>query len=153
MTGGPTSRPTKILTDISRVSWEDAADRAALQSLRAVPGFDTAVRKILSWIGGEQGIRLIFQANAVKVGPKQFPKIHTMMGEVKSTMDWDKDIDVFVSQTPMANAMAVGFEEPFIVINLTPLARFSLISSTKSLIVGPPPRIMTSRALVEWGIA
>ena len=132
MTGGPTSRPTKILTDISPVSWEHAADRAALQSLRAVPGFDTAVRKILSWIGGEQGIRLIFQANAVKIGPKQFPKIHTMMGEVKNTMDWDKDIDVFVSQTPMANAMAVGFEEPFIVINSGTL---SLLSDDEQRVV------------------
>ena len=125
MTGGPTSRPTKILTDISPVSWEHAADRAALQSLRAVPGFDTAVRKILAWIGGEQGIRLIFQANAVRVGPKQFPKIHSMMEDVKKTMDWDKDIEVYVSQTPMANAMAVGFEEPFIVINSGTLSLLS----------------------------
>jgi len=117
MTGVPSSRPRKILTDIAPVSWEHPADRAALQALRAVPGFDMAVRKILAFIGGEQGIRLIFQANAVKVGPKQFPKLHTMLTEVKTTLDWDKEVELYVSQTPVANAMAVGFENPFIVIH------------------------------------
>lgn len=117
MTGVPTSRPRKILTDIAPVSWEHPADRAALQALRAVPGFDTAVKKILGFIGGEQGIRLIFQANAVKVGPKQFPKIHSLMSEVKTTLNWDEEVEVYVSQTPMPNAMAVGFDQPFIVVH------------------------------------
>ena len=117
MTGVPTARPRTILTEIAPVSWEHPADRAALQALRAVPGFDTAVKKILGFIGGEQGIRLIFQANAVKVGPTQFPKIHSMMSEVKTTLDWHEDVEVYVSQTPMPNAMAVGFDHPFIVIH------------------------------------
>ncbi len=117
MTGVPTDRPRKILTGIAPVSWEHPADRAALQGLRAVPGFDTAVKKILAFIGGEQGVRLIFQANAVKVGPKQFPKLHSMLNEVKTTLDWEKDVELYVSQTPIANAMAVGFDEPFIVIH------------------------------------
>ncbi|MCZ6780760.1 MAG: M48 family metallopeptidase [Nitrospirae bacterium] len=117
MTGVPTDRPRKILTGIAPVSWEHPADRAALQGLRAVPGFDTAVKKILAFIGGEQGVRLIFQANAVKVGPKQFPTLHGMMTEVKASLDWEKDVELYVSQTPVANAMAVGFDEPFIVIH------------------------------------
>ena len=117
MTGVPTDRPRKILTGIAPVSWEHPADRAALQGFRAVPGFDTAVKKILAFIGGEQGVRLIFQANAVKVGPKQFPKLHSMLTEVKTTLDWEKDVELYVSQTPVANAMAVGFDEPFIVIH------------------------------------
>ena len=117
MTGVPTDRPRKILTGIAPVSWEHPADRAALQGLRAVPGFDTAVKKILAFIGGEQGVRLIFQANAVKVGPKQFPRLHSMLAEVKTTLDWEKDVELYVSQTPIANAMAVGFDEPFIVIH------------------------------------
>ena len=132
MTGVPTDRPRKILTGIAPVSWEHPADRAALQSLRAVPGFDTAVRKILSFIGGEQGIRLIFQANAVKVGPQQFPKLHNMLAEVKTTLDWDRDVELYVSQTPVANAMAVGFEDPFIVMHSGTL---SLLSDDEQRVV------------------
>ena len=77
----------KVLTEISAVSWEHPADRAALQTLRAVPGFDEAVKKIMVFFG-ERGIRLIFQADAVRVGPDQFPGLHAMMTEVTQTMDW-----------------------------------------------------------------
>ena len=132
MTGVPTDRPRKIFTGIAPVSWEHPADRAALQALRAVPGFDTAIKKILSCIGGEQGIRLIFQAHAVKVGPKQFPKLHSMLSEVKTTLDWEKDVELYVSQTPIANAMAVGFEEPFIVMHS---GTMSLLSDDEQRVV------------------
>jgi Zn-dependent protease with chaperone function len=116
-TGGvPSSRPRKILTDIAAVSWEHPADRAALQAVRAVPGFNEAVKKIVGFFG-ERGIRLIFQANAVRVGPTQFPKLHSLMTEVTTTMNWPDQPELFVSQTPMVNAGAVGVEHPFIVLN------------------------------------
>ena len=70
----PTARPRKVLTQIASVSWEHPADRAALQSLRSVPGFDLVVKKIYGFIG-ERGIRLLFQADAVRVGPQQFPRL------------------------------------------------------------------------------
>ncbi|PYP07702.1 MAG: peptidase M48 [Gemmatimonadetes bacterium] len=56
----PAARPRKVLTQIASVSWEHPADRAALQSLRSVPGFDLVVKKIYGFIG-ERGIRLLFQ--------------------------------------------------------------------------------------------
>jgi len=56
----PAARPRKVLTQIASVSWEHPADRAALQSLRAVPGFDMVVKKIYGFIG-ERGIRLLFR--------------------------------------------------------------------------------------------
>lgn len=114
--GVPGARPRKVLTNIAPVSWEHPADRAALQALRAIPGFDEAVRKIIGFFG-EPGIRLMFQANAVRVGPNQFPKLHQLMEEVKTTLDWDKDVPLFVSQTPLVNAGAYGVDEPFIVLN------------------------------------
>jgi Zn-dependent protease with chaperone function len=114
-TGG-SERSRKVLNNIAPVSWEHPADRAALQALRAIPGFDEAVRKIIGFFG-ERGIRLMFQANAVRVGPDQFPKLHVLMEEVKETMNWDKDVPLFVSQTPLVNAGAYGVDEPFIVMN------------------------------------
>ena len=106
----------KVLTEISAVSWEHPADRAALQTLRSVPGFDQAVKKIMSFFG-ERGIRLIFQADAVRVGPRQFPELHAMMTEVTQTMDWPKQPELYITQTPIVNASAVGFEDPFIVLH------------------------------------
>src|SRR5687767_7393767 len=106
----------KILTQISPTAWEHPADRAALQTLRAIPGFDEVVRKIASFFG-ERGIRHLFAGNAVRVGPRQRPKLYALYGEVLETMDWPAGNELYVTQTPAVNAMAVGFERPFIVIN------------------------------------
>lgn len=116
MTSVPTARNRVILSQIAPVAWEHPADRAALQSLRAVPGFDEVVRKIVGFFG-ERGIRLLFQANAVRVGPKQFPVLHTLLTEVSTTMDWPEVPELYVSQTPFVNAGAVGVDHPFIVLN------------------------------------
>ncbi|MBI1967948.1 MAG: M48 family metallopeptidase [Gemmatimonadetes bacterium] len=114
--GLPTQRPRKILTQIAPVTWEHPADRAALQALRAVPGFDQVVKKIVGFFG-ERGIRLLFQANAVRVGPTQFPKLNALYTDVLTSMDWEPRPELFVSQTPFVNAGAFGMERPFIVIN------------------------------------
>jgi len=92
------------LPQIAAVSWEHPADRAALQAMRAVPGFDEAVRKIVALLGGERGIRLLFQANAVKAGPSQFPTLYSTHVEVCTTFDWPKVPELFVTQTPIFNA-------------------------------------------------
>ena len=115
-TGVPAQRPRKILTQIAPVSWEHAADRAALQSLRSVPGFDEVVKKIYGFVG-ERGVRLLFQADAVRVGATQFPRLNQLYADVVTTMDWPDRPDLFVSQTPFVNAGAFGMDRPFIVIN------------------------------------
>jgi Zn-dependent protease with chaperone function len=106
----------KTLTQISPTAWEHPADRAALQTLRAIPGFDDVIRKVASFIG-ERGVRLLFAGNAVRVGPRQRPKLYALYNEVLETMDWPHGNELFVTQTPAVNAMAVGFDKPFIVIN------------------------------------
>ncbi len=112
----PTARPRRTFPQIAGVSWEHPADRAALQALRAVPGFDEVVRKIVGMLG-ERGIRLLFQGNAVRVGPTQFPKLWTIHTEVVTTFDWPVVPELFVSQTPVFNAGAYGVDAPFIVIH------------------------------------
>lgn len=105
----------RILNEIDPSSWEHPADKAALAALRRVPGFD-AVLKALFGVFGEKPIRLAFQANAVKVGPKQFPAIHEQYLEVLKTLD-APHYDLFISQTPLVNAGAYGMKKPFIVLN------------------------------------
>src|SRR5881628_1545095 len=115
-TGLPAARPRRILTQIAAVAWEHPSDRAALQALRAVPGFDEVVKKVVGFLG-ERGIRLLFQANAVRVGPTQFPRMNALYTDVLTSMDWPERPELFVSQTPFVNAGAYGMDHPFIVIN------------------------------------
>jgi Zn-dependent protease with chaperone function len=99
------------------VSWEHPADRAALQTLRGIPGVDDVIRKVLAMLGGERGIRLLFQGNAVRIGPTQFPKLWTLHTEVATTFDWPTVPELYLSQTPFFNAGAYGIDSPFIVVH------------------------------------
>jgi Zn-dependent protease with chaperone function len=109
--------PDRIkLTDIASTAWEHPADRAALNTLRSIPGFDTVVRKVAGFFG-ERGVRQLFLANAVRVSPRQRPKLYAMYREVLDTLDWPEEHELYVSQTPLVNAAAVGFDRPFIVLN------------------------------------
>jgi Zn-dependent protease with chaperone function len=113
----PAPRPRRTFPEIAAVSWEHPADRAALQALRSVPGFEEVTRKILAFLGGERGIRLLFQANALRAGPTQFPKLWTTHVEVCTTFDWPEVPELYVSQTPVFNAGAYGVDHPFIVLH------------------------------------
>jgi Zn-dependent protease with chaperone function len=106
----------KKLIQIASTAWEHPADRAALNTLRSIPGFDVVVRKIAAFFG-EIGIRQLFLANAVKVGPNQRPRLWAIYQEVLDTMDWPEVPELYVTQTPLVNAAAVGFDKPFIVMN------------------------------------
>jgi Zn-dependent protease with chaperone function len=117
MTTVPATRPRQIFPQIAAVSWEHPADRAALQALRAVPGVDEVIRKLLGLLGGERGIRLLFQGNAVRVGPAQFPRLWHLHTETVTTFDWPTTPELYVTQTPIFNAGAYGVDRPFVVIH------------------------------------
>jgi Zn-dependent protease with chaperone function len=113
----PAPRPRRTYPQIAPVTWEHPADRAALQTLRAIPGVDEVIRKVLGMLGGERGVRLLFQANAVRVGPTQFPRLWQMHVEMCATFDWEHVPELYVTQTPEFNAGAYGIDDPFIVIH------------------------------------
>jgi Zn-dependent protease with chaperone function len=110
------ARARRILTGIAPRAWEHPADKAALQALRRLPVFDEVLRKLFGFFG-EKPIRLAFQANAVRVTPNQFPRIHGLYREVLRTLDVETEYDLFVSQTPIVNAGAYGMDRPFIILN------------------------------------
>ncbi|HYW32781.1 MAG TPA: M48 family metallopeptidase [Gemmatimonas sp.] len=108
------------LTQISSVTWEHPADRAALNSLRALPGFDTVVRRVAS-LTGERTVRNLFLGDAVLVGPTQRPALYALFRDVLAALDWPdaggQEPQLYVTQSPIVSATAVGFENPFIVIS------------------------------------
>ncbi|HYP01923.1 MAG TPA: hypothetical protein VER76_17160, partial [Pyrinomonadaceae bacterium] len=58
--------PHKKFAELDKDSYIHPADSRALAALRAIPGIDTAVKKLLS-VTGESAIRVIFMASAVRV--------------------------------------------------------------------------------------
>ncbi len=101
---------------ISSRAWEHPADRAALSTLRAVPGFDIVTK----WVFGlfsEKALRALYLGGAVEVGPQQFPRLHGIYAECLEVLDASEPYTLFVSQNPVLNAGAVGWEHPFVVVN------------------------------------
>jgi Zn-dependent protease with chaperone function len=114
--GDGQARARRLLTDIAPRSWEHPADRAALQALRKIPVFDEVMRTLFGYFG-EKPIRLSFQANAVRVTPRQYSRIHGLYESVLETLDAPDHYPLYVSQTPIVNAGAYGMLEPFIILN------------------------------------
>jgi len=101
---------------ISPRAYEHPSDRAALVALRRVPGFDFAVRKLFGFVG-DRSLRFATLASAVRVGPNQFPRVYEQYLQACAILDIAEPPELFVAQTPIVNAGAVGIDVPFIVIN------------------------------------
>ena len=103
------------LTGISSRAYEHPADRSALVALRKLSGFDILLAKLFGLIN-ERALRLTYLAGAVKVSERQFPHIYALVRDGAYILDLPDVPDVFVLQSPIVNAMAIGRDRPFIVI-------------------------------------
>lgn len=115
MTSQP-ARSRATLTDISSRAWEHPADRGALVALRKLKGFDTLL-KAMSGLFNERAVRLVFLGSAVRVDERQFATLHRLLGEVARTLDAPELPELYVAANPVPNALTIGMNKPFIVLN------------------------------------
>ncbi|TDO43157.1 Zn-dependent protease with chaperone function [Kribbella sp. VKM Ac-2527] len=112
-------RPTRqriTLTDISSRAWEHPADRGALVALRSLKGFDFVLRK-MSGLVNERAFRLQYLGSAIRVDERQFPKVHRLYTEAATTLDVRTLPELYVINSPIWNAVTIGMDKPFIVLN------------------------------------
>src|SRR5918912_2478040 len=64
--------PHKKFAELNKHDYVHPADSRALAALRAIPGIDSALKKLLA-VTGESALRVIFTARAVKGTPEQGP--------------------------------------------------------------------------------
>ena len=103
------------LPGISSRAYEHPADRSALVALRKLTGFDVLLRRLAS-IFNDRSLRLLFLASGVKVSERQFPQLHEMLLDGAYVLDLPQVPELYVTQLPLVNAMALGADKPFIVI-------------------------------------
>ncbi|GEP39696.1 hypothetical protein NPS01_33590 [Nocardioides psychrotolerans] len=115
MTNQP-ARSRATLTDISSRAWEHPADQGALVALRRLKGFDT-VLKAVAGLFNERAFRLVFLGSAVRVDERQFPALHRMLGDAGRVLDVAELPELYVAANPVLNAMTIGMNKPFIVLN------------------------------------
>src|SRR5918998_2067714 len=115
--------PHKKFAELDKDSYIHPADAKALAALRAIPGIDTAVKKLLQ-VTGESVIRVIFMASAVRVTPQQCPDLYAKLQVACTTLGVDMP-DLYVQQSPIVNAFTGGVEKPVIVLHSSLLERLT----------------------------
>jgi Zn-dependent protease with chaperone function len=115
--------PHKKFADLSKHDYVHPADSKALAALRAIPGIDTALKKLLA-VTGESAIRVSFMASAVKVTPKQCPDLHAKLQIACTTLGVDMP-ELYVQQNPIVNAFTGGVEKPIIVLHSALIERLT----------------------------
>src|SRR5215210_2914962 len=115
--------PHKKFASLSKDQYIHPADRRALAALRAIPGIDSALKKLLA-VTGESAIRVIFTASAVKVTPTQCPDLYAKLQIACTTLGVDMP-ELFVQQSPIVNAFTGGVEKPVIVLHTSLIERLN----------------------------
>lgn len=113
----------KKFADLDKDDYIHPADKKALAALRAIPGIDSALKKLLA-VTGESAIRVSFMASAIKVTPKQCPDLYAKLQIACTTLGVDMP-DMFVQQNPIVNAFTGGVEKPVIVLHSALLERLT----------------------------
>ena len=117
------NEPHKKFADLSKHEYVHPSDSKALAALRAIPGIDSALKKLLA-VTGESAIRVMFTASAVKITPKQCPDLHAKLQIACTTLGVDMP-DFFLQQNPMVNAFTGGVEKPIIVLHTSLIERLN----------------------------
>jgi Zn-dependent protease with chaperone function len=100
---------------LSSKSYEHPADRAATAALRSIPLMDKVLKR-LAGFGHERQLRQYLIGNAVQISPAQVPDLWARHAWTASVLDVPVVPDLFVTQTPVANALTVGANRPMVVI-------------------------------------
>lgn len=108
--------------DIAPRAWEHPSDRAALDALRAVPGFDRLVASTLGRVNEwTLGRRMLH--DATEVTPASHPRLWEVYQEVLWALDSPMSWPLYAKPMGGLNAAAVGMDSPFIVISAEAEAR------------------------------
>lgn len=114
----------KTFPDISSKTWEHPADTAALAAVKKIPALDELLKRFIS-ATTEKSLRLIALASSVRVTERQFPRLNRLLEEACMVLDVREPPELFVSQSPILNAGAVGVDHPFITLNSSIIEQFS----------------------------
>ena len=114
MTANPTNPERVKFEDLEASAFQHPLDRQATENLKLLVGFDLLVAKFLEF-GLERMLYVYNIASAVQVGPKQFPKLNNMLHENAEILDVPVP-EMYVSQTPVVNALTNGHTRPYIML-------------------------------------
>src|SRR5947209_7909250 len=136
---------------ISSKAYEHPADRAATAALKAVPMLDTVVRKLIEW-QYERAMRQMYLSNSVRVGEQQLPDLWAHQVAVCKILDMPRTYDLYVTDTIVANAMAIGSQNPIVVVGTPLLGRLGP-GEQRALLAHEIAHILSDHVLYNTALA
>jgi Zn-dependent protease with chaperone function len=103
------------LKDISPRAFQHPADRAATAALKSIPYLDTVVRKLIE-LGYERALRQSYLGSSVRLSEEQLGDVWREHAIAYATLDMSEVPDLYLTQFPTANAMAIGARHPIVVV-------------------------------------
>lgn len=103
-------------TGISSEAFRHPLDYQAELALRSVPGFDLVARKFMELVY-ERPRYVFLMGNSIEVGPRQYASIYQLFREYVRDLDVSPQPALFVTQSPVVNAYALGQERPCVVLS------------------------------------
>ncbi|PSB06385.1 peptidase M48, partial [filamentous cyanobacterium CCP2] len=103
-------------TGISSEAFRHPLDIQAEQALRSVPGFDLVARRFVEFTY-ERPRYVYLMGNSIEVGPRQYASLYHLFRECVRDLDVSPEPTLFVSQSPVVNAYALGKDHPCVVLN------------------------------------
>ena len=107
--------PGHHLEGISSRAFQHPADRAATAALGSIPYLDTVVRKLIE-LGYERALRQAYLGSAVRLSEDQLGEVWRDHQLAYKTLDMNDVPDLYLSQFPMPNALAIGAQRPIVVV-------------------------------------
>ncbi|HLM85851.1 MAG TPA: M48 family metallopeptidase [Solirubrobacteraceae bacterium] len=103
------------LKGISPRAFQHPADRAATAALKSIPYLDTVVRKLIE-LGYERALRQSYLGSSVRLSEDQLGDVWREHAIAYATLDMDEVPDLYLTQFPVANALAIGARQPIVVV-------------------------------------
>ncbi|HTC71739.1 MAG TPA: M48 family metalloprotease, partial [Solirubrobacteraceae bacterium] len=103
------------LTDISPRAFQHPADRAATAALGSIPYLDTVVRKLIE-LGYERALRQSYLGSSVRLSEQQLGDVWRAHALAYATLDMPDVPDLYLTQFPAPNALAIGARRPIVVV-------------------------------------
>jgi Zn-dependent protease with chaperone function len=103
------------LSGISARACQHPADRAASAALGSIPYLDRVVRKLVE-LGYERALRASYLGSSVRLSEQQLGDVWHEHALAYATLDIDDVPDLYLTQFPLPNAMAIGAKRPIVVV-------------------------------------
>ncbi len=107
-------RQLRTLPGLTAEDFQHPSDVAATAALKAVPGFDKAMAKVMEY-GLERLYYLENVASNVRVTDKMFPRMYKALQWGCKILDIDEP-EMYVTVDPVPNAFTYGHTKPFIAL-------------------------------------